>query len=103
VIVGLPDAAVKESRGRVMTALIDSGFNFTFGRTTINLAPADVKKEGPGERQAGDGDRRRRRPQSADVILNPPAPGKLAERPSRGSGVFFFASGRRSRTKPVRR
>src|SRR2546426_8239773 len=46
-IVGLPDAAVKESRDRVMTALINSGFNFTFGRTTINLAPADVKKEGP--------------------------------------------------------
>src|SRR3954464_7619944 len=47
VIVGLPDAAVKESRDRVMTAIINSGFNFTFGRTTINLAPADVKKEGP--------------------------------------------------------
>jgi magnesium chelatase family protein len=47
VIVGLPDAAVKESRDRVTTALINSGFTFTFGRTTINLAPADVKKEGP--------------------------------------------------------
>ncbi len=47
IIVGLPDAAVKESRDRVMTALINSGFSFTFGRTTINLAPADVKKEGP--------------------------------------------------------
>src|SRR5678815_2525239 len=47
VIVGLPDAAVKESRDRVITALINSGFNFSFGRTTINLAPADVKKEGP--------------------------------------------------------
>ena len=35
VIVGLPDAAVKESRDRVMTALINSGFNFTFGQTTI--------------------------------------------------------------------
>ena len=46
-IVGLPDAAVKESRDRVMTALINSGYTFTFGRTTINLAPADVKKEGP--------------------------------------------------------
>ncbi|HXP61117.1 MAG TPA: magnesium chelatase domain-containing protein [Dongiaceae bacterium] len=46
-IVGLPDAAVKESRDRVMTALINSGFNFTFGRTTITLAPADVRKEGP--------------------------------------------------------
>ena len=47
IVVGLPDTAVKESRDRVMTALINSGYNFTFGRTTINLAPADVKKEGP--------------------------------------------------------
>jgi magnesium chelatase family protein len=47
IIVGLPDAAVKESRDRVMTALINAGYGFTFGRTTINLAPADVKKEGP--------------------------------------------------------
>src|SRR6185369_6442629 len=47
VIVGLPDAAVKESRDRVTTALINAGFAFNFGRTTINLAPADVKKEGP--------------------------------------------------------
>ena len=46
VIVGLPDAAVKESRDWVMTALISSGFNSTFGRTTLNLAPAGVKKEG---------------------------------------------------------
>jgi magnesium chelatase family protein len=47
VIVGLPDAAVKESRDRVVTALNNSGFKFPLGRTTINLAPADVKKEGP--------------------------------------------------------
>src|SRR5882724_2944832 len=47
IIVGLPDTAVKESRDRVMTALLNSGFKYTFGRTTINLAPADVKKEGP--------------------------------------------------------
>ena len=47
IIVGLPDAAVKESRDRVTTALTNSGFKFAFGRTTINLAPADVKKEGP--------------------------------------------------------
>jgi magnesium chelatase family protein len=47
VIVGLPDAAVKESRDRVSTALHNSGFKFPMGRTTINLAPADVKKEGP--------------------------------------------------------
>jgi len=47
VIVGLPDAAVKESRDRVTTAMTNSGFKFSYGRTTINLAPADVKKEGP--------------------------------------------------------
>jgi magnesium chelatase family protein len=47
VIVGLPDAAVKESRDRVSTAITNSGFKFPLGRTTINLAPADVKKEGP--------------------------------------------------------
>jgi magnesium chelatase family protein len=47
IIVGLPDAAVKESRDRVSTALGNSGFKFPMGRTTINLAPADVKKEGP--------------------------------------------------------
>src|SRR3989454_600541 len=47
VIVGLPDAAVKESRDRVSTAITNSGFKFPMGRTTINLAPADVKKEGP--------------------------------------------------------
>jgi magnesium chelatase family protein len=47
VIVGLPDTAVKESRDRVTTALSNSGYKFPLGRTTINLAPADVKKEGP--------------------------------------------------------
>jgi len=47
VIVGLPDAAVKESRDRVSTALGNSGFKHPLGKTTINLAPADVKKEGP--------------------------------------------------------
>ena len=47
VVVGLPDAAVKESRDRVSTALINSAYKFQMGRTTINLAPADVKKEGP--------------------------------------------------------
>jgi magnesium chelatase family protein len=47
VVVGLPDAAVKESRDRVSTAIGNSRFLLPFGRTTINLAPADVKKEGP--------------------------------------------------------
>jgi len=47
VIVGLPDTAVKESRDRVWTAIGNSGFKKPKGRTTINLAPADLKKEGP--------------------------------------------------------
>ena len=47
VVVGLPDAAVKESKDRVSTALGNSGYKFPMGKTTVNLAPADVKKEGP--------------------------------------------------------
>ena len=46
-IVGLPDAAVKESRDRVRAAIENSGFEFPPGYFTINLAPADTKKEGP--------------------------------------------------------
>ena len=46
-IVGLPDVAVRESRDRVTTALTNSGYRFPMGKTTINLAPADLKKEGP--------------------------------------------------------
>lgn len=45
-IVGLPDAAVKESRDRVRAALKNCGYKFPIGRITINLAPADLKKEG---------------------------------------------------------
>ena len=47
IIVGLPDIAVKESKDRVQTALINSGFTMPKGRITINLAPANIKKEGP--------------------------------------------------------
>jgi magnesium chelatase family protein len=47
IVVGLPDAAVKESRDRVRTAIQNSGYKFVMGCTTINLAPADIKKEGP--------------------------------------------------------
>src|SRR4051812_47649869 len=47
VVVGLPDTAVKESKDRVTTAVGNSGYFWPRGRTTINLAPADVKKEGP--------------------------------------------------------
>ena len=47
IIVGLPDTAVKESGDRVFTALINSGFAPPMGRTTVNLAPADMRKEGP--------------------------------------------------------
>lgn len=45
-IVGLPDSAVKESRDRVRSAIKNSEFEFPMMRITVNLAPADVKKEG---------------------------------------------------------
>ena len=45
-IVGLGDTAVKESRERVRSAIKNSGFEFPEGKITINLAPADIKKEG---------------------------------------------------------
>ncbi len=47
VIVGLPDTAVKESRDRVTTAIVNSAYRWPRTRTVINLAPADIKKEGP--------------------------------------------------------
>lgn len=46
-IVGLPDSAVKESIDRIRSALVNSGYAPPRTRTTINLAPADVRKEGP--------------------------------------------------------
>ena len=46
-IVGLPDAAVQESRERVRTAIVNSDYEFPSRRITVNLAPADVRKEGP--------------------------------------------------------
>jgi magnesium chelatase family protein len=46
-VVGLPDAAVRESRERVRAALHNSGFSMPFTRVVINLAPADTKKTGP--------------------------------------------------------
>ncbi|RKY89173.1 ATP-binding protein, partial [candidate division KSB1 bacterium] len=45
-IVGLPDGAVKESRERVQAAIKNSGFRFPLKRIIVNLAPADIKKEG---------------------------------------------------------
>jgi magnesium chelatase family protein len=46
-IVGLPDKAVEEARERVRSAIKNSGAHFPQGRITVNLAPADLKKEGP--------------------------------------------------------
>lgn len=45
-MVGLPDTAVRESRDRVIAAIKNSGFAMPYGHTTINLSPADIKKEG---------------------------------------------------------
>jgi len=46
-LVGLPDAAVKESTERVRAAIVNSGLAYPRGRVTVNLAPADLRKEGP--------------------------------------------------------
>lgn len=46
-LVGLPDAAVRESRDRVRAVIKNSGFTYPVSRVTVNLAPADIKKEGP--------------------------------------------------------
>ena len=45
-VVGLPDSAVRESRERVMAAVRNAGFQWPRRRVTVNLAPADVRKEG---------------------------------------------------------
>lgn len=47
IIVGLPDAAVKESKDRVLTAIHNCGFKINPSYCTVNLAPGDLKKEGP--------------------------------------------------------
>src|SRR6185369_16730508 len=48
ITVGMPDVAVRESRERIKSALINSGFGFPNKAVTINLAPANVRKEGAG-------------------------------------------------------
>ena len=46
--VGLPDMAVRESKDRIRAAIRNSGYSFPHTRVTVNLAPADIKKEGTG-------------------------------------------------------
>ncbi|HEX7363378.1 MAG TPA: YifB family Mg chelatase-like AAA ATPase [Bryobacteraceae bacterium] len=48
VTVGMPDAAVKESRERIKSALLNSGFGYPSKSVTVNLAPANIRKEGAG-------------------------------------------------------
>src|SRR6201985_3406856 len=48
ITVGMPDVAVRESRERIKSALLNSGFGYPNKSVTINLAPANVKKEGAG-------------------------------------------------------
>ena len=47
IVVGLPDAAVKESTERVKSAIINCGYKYPKTQSVVNLAPADIKKEGP--------------------------------------------------------
>ena len=53
--VGLPETAVKESKDRVRAAVKNSGYKFPGNRVTINLAPADIRKEGTGFPAGGRG------------------------------------------------
>ena len=48
ITVGMPDTAVRESRERIKSALLNSGFGYPNKSVTINLAPANVRKEGAG-------------------------------------------------------
>src|SRR5580700_9232367 len=48
VLVGMPDTAVRESRERIKSAMMNSGFGYPAKAVTINLAPANVRKEGAG-------------------------------------------------------
>jgi magnesium chelatase family protein len=45
-MVGLPDAGIRESRDRIRSAIRNSGFEFPSHRITVNLSPADMRKEG---------------------------------------------------------
>jgi len=84
-VVGLPDNAVKESRERIKSALRNCGFEFPYGQgVTINLAPADVRKEGSG----------------FDL---PMALGSGRRRPASTRRIVRCASGTRQRTKSHRR
>lgn len=47
-VVGLPDAAIRESRDRIKSAIRNSGLVFPEGKITVNLSPADIRKEGAG-------------------------------------------------------
>src|SRR5579885_1123110 len=48
ITVGMPDTAVRESRERIKSALINAGFGYPSKAVTINLAPANIRKEGAG-------------------------------------------------------
>src|SRR6201996_6621704 len=48
VLVGMPDTAVRESRERIKSAMMNSGFGYPNKAVTVNLAPANVRKEGAG-------------------------------------------------------
>src|SRR3974390_1855001 len=48
ITVGMPDTAIRESRERIKSALLNSGFGYPSKSVTINLAPANVRKEGAG-------------------------------------------------------
>ena len=85
-VVGLPEAAVRESAARVRAAIGSAGERFPDRRVTVNLAPADVRKSGPGPRppdrrrhpRRGGDDRRRRRSRGSGSSASWPSTGACA-------------------------
>ncbi|HEV2268515.1 MAG TPA: YifB family Mg chelatase-like AAA ATPase [Steroidobacteraceae bacterium] len=76
-LVGLPATVVRESRDRVQAALLSSGFEFPAGRIVVNLAPAEIPKEGG----------RFELPIALGILI---ASGQLAEKPGRGVPCEFY-------------
>ena len=104
--VGLPDSAVRESRERVRSAIRNAGFQFPSDRITVNLSPADVRKEGSafdlpialGILAATDVVKRE--PGTFAVIGELGLDGQI--QPVRGTLAVGLACRRRGRSSPVR-
>ena len=86
-IVGLPDRAVRESAQRVRAAIANSGFEFPLKRITVNLAPADLRKAGPGSTS--------RSPRRSSSLPSSSRPTRSQPARSQGSSPSTAPCGRR--------